>query len=103
MGNKRMKHLNELRVKALAGDRMAQQALERETYVPHHLRRIGTAIDRYLKRSGVSFKQGLAITAKTLKPRRTRDAVTIDPDYGYDRLQMLKDRRERRAARLAAA
>lgn len=98
MSSKRMKHLNELRVKALAGDRMAQTALERETFVPHHLRRIGTAIDIAHKRIGTKFKDGLHVTAKTLKGVRCTVATSVSPDYGLDRLQMLKDRRERRAA-----
>lgn len=98
MGNKRMKHLNELRVKAMAGDRMAAAALERESFVPHHLRR-PDPLGAIHRRIGTTFKQGVHVTAKTLQAVRCTVATSVSPDYGLDRLQMLKDRRERREAR----
>lgn len=98
MGNKRIKHLNELRVKALAGDVLAAKALEAATFVPHHLRQ-PDPLGALHRRIGTKFKDGVHITAKTLKAVRVRVAATISPDYGLDRLQMLKDRRERREAR----
>jgi len=98
MGNKRMKHLNELRVKAMAGDKIAQSTLEAELYVPHHLRARGSKLDAIHRRLGTTFKQGVHVTAKTLQAVRCRVAVSVSPDYGLDRLQMLKDRRERRLA-----
>lgn len=102
MSSKRIKHLNELRIKAMAGDRMAAAALERETYVPPHLR-TPDPLGAMHRRIGTTFKQGVHVTAKTLQAVRCMVATSVSPDYGLDRLQMLKDRRERRAARLAAA
>jgi hypothetical protein len=106
-----MKHLRELQVAAVAGDVMAQQALESELFVAHHLRQGDPARNRFARRGysgcksrpyeNVGFKRGMAITAKTLQSRRSIDHGSISPDYGFDRLQMLKDRKERRDARVA--
>jgi hypothetical protein len=108
MGKKINGKINELRAKALAGDRMAQQALAAMTYVPPHLRMPDPLGARHRRRgySGVkanayeptSFKPGIHVTAKTLQAVRCQVSTNVDPDYGMDRLQMLKDRRERRAA-----
>lgn len=95
MGRKRFKHINELRVKALAGDKTAAAALEAYTYVPHHLRQ-GARLDAIHKKIGTTFKTGLHITAKTHKAIRAMVATSIHPDYGIDRLQMLQTRRVRR-------
>ena len=109
MSNKRMKHLRELQVKAASGDRLAAAALDAAIYVPHHQRTPDPARNRLTRRGysgcksrpyeNVGFKRGMAITAKTLQTRATSDHASISPDYGFDRLQMLKDRRERREAR----
>lgn len=107
MGNKRMKHLNELRVKAMAGDRLAAAQLEAETFIPYHLRQpdplgarhrrtgySGTSDNRY---TPTAFKRGVHVTAKTLQAVGCQVSTRVNPDYGLDRLQMLKDRRDRRA------
>lgn len=110
MANKRLQHLNQLRAAAMAGDRIAAAALARELFVPHHLRRAikggrirsgysGDTGNRYAARQ---FKPGLHVTAKTLQGVKSVDSFTIPNDYGLDRLQMLKDRRERRELRAAA-
>lgn len=40
-----------------------------------------------------NFKQGMAVTAKTHKARKTIDHISVSPDYGLDRLQRLEDRK----------
>lgn len=102
MASKYVVHLNQLRVKALSGDRMAQQQLAAELWVPHHNRRSPGLLARIHAKLGTVVKQGLHITAKTKKPMRSVDSVSMDPNYGLDRLQMLVDRRMRRDERLAA-
>jgi len=105
MGSKRFQHIKTLQAAVLAGDKLAAKALEALLFVPHHLRRArgglrlrsgysGHADNAYPK---PAFKQGLMVTAKTLQARKTIDTITISPDYGLDRLQMLKTRREARA------
>lgn len=103
MGSRRMKHLNELRVKAMAGDKIAAAQLNAELWVPHHNRRSDGPLAALHRRIGTTFKQGVHVTAKTLQAVRCSVSTTVSPDYGLDRLQMLKDRRERREARGAAA
>lgn len=97
MGNKRMKHLNELRAKAIAGDKLAAAALEAEMFIPHHLRG-SDKLEAIHRRIGTTFKTGVHVTAKTHEAVKCRVSETVASDYGLDRLQMLKDRRERRAA-----
>jgi hypothetical protein len=96
MGNRRMKHLNELRVKAMAGDRLAAAQLEAETFIPFHLRQ-PDPLGALHRRMGTRLKQGVHVTAKTLQAVRCLVSDRVNPDYGLDRLQMLKDRRDRRA------
>jgi hypothetical protein len=107
MGSKRMKHLNELRVAAMAGDKAAIAALDSATYVPPHLRQPDPLGALHRKRGysllggkhiPTTFKRGVHVTSKTVKAVACSVSTNIHPDYGFDRLQMLKDRRERRAA-----
>lgn len=109
MGKKLTAKINVLRAQAAAGNATALAALTSLTYVPPHLRapdplgarhrRSGYSGLRTRAYEGVTFKDGVHITAKTHQARRVSIAKSISPDYGLDRLQMLKDRRDRREAR----
>jgi hypothetical protein len=105
------KHLNTLRAAAATGNATALQALERALWVPHHNRPrrvFGRLRTGYSGHSGnpyapIRTTKGLSITAKTLVPVTTTRTTTVNDDYRMERLQMLKDRRQRRAQREARA
>lgn len=97
MGKKQFKKLNELRVKAVAGDVMAQKALEAAMFVPHHLRR-PDRLGSIHRRMGTRLVQSTHITAKAHKAVPCYASVSIKIEDRVARLQMLKDRRERREA-----
>ena len=102
MANNRLKHLNELRVKAMAGDKLAAERLAAETFIPHHLRKRNPLKSRtgYSllggKHEPIRLVKGVHVTAKTHAGVSCRQTSTMPSDYGLDRLQMLKDRRARR-------
>lgn len=94
-----MKHVQTLARRAAAGNALAQQALEALLFVPHHLRR-RPRIESIHRRIGSKFRQGIKMSSKTHRVMKTFDTDTTPTDYGFDRLMMLRARKERRDARV---